>query len=83
MKDLSFRYANVDSTWYLTSSDSTIQLTFQPVGKRTGKTNMLGLLVSDYEQPIGTFAGTIRMPDGRVVTVGTMRGVTEEHTAKW
>lgn len=81
--DLKFQYANVDSLWRLSSSDLAIQLQFTPVGKRVGKTNLLGLLVSNYEEPFGRFNGTIRMPDGSLIATETLRGVTEEHVAKW
>jgi hypothetical protein len=81
--DLSFKYTDINSHWQLKSGDSAIQLNFVPVGKRVGKTNVLGLLVSVFQQPFGTFSGTIRLPDGSIITPKTLRGVTEDHIAKW
>jgi hypothetical protein len=83
VKDIAFNYRNLDSLWRIASPDSVISLDFAPVGKRTGKINVLGLLRSDYYQPFGIFSGSIRPPGALPIRIGTLRGVTEEHFAKW
>ena len=57
------------------------QLDFRPDGVRAADENLL-LVRSRYVQPIGTFTGTLPGPDGTPVPV-ELRGVTEDHEARW
>ena len=44
---------------------------------------VMDLVESRYVQPVGTFRGTIKPPDGPAVAVADLLGVTEDHAAKW
>jgi len=76
------KYTNVYRNWKISSADGIFNLDFHPLGHREGSVN-LGILVSKYKQPFGTFSGTINAPDGKRYVIENMLGVTEEHIAKW
>jgi hypothetical protein len=80
--DVVFQYEDILNTWKISSVDGTINLSFEPLGLRSGDVN-LGVIVSRFKQPFGIFEGTVTGPDGKVHTVKNMLGVTEEHLAKW
>lgn len=56
-------------------------LDFEPVAVRAATERLL-VVSSDYTQPIGAFRGRLPDPSGALVEV-QLRGVTEEHTARW
>jgi hypothetical protein len=68
--------------------DEMVDLVFTPWGAREDHTN-LGVVVSDFVQPYGTFSGTVRVFSysiGRVLsmTLGPQAfGVVEDHNAVW
>ena len=68
--------------WKVTTADGSVDLTFTPLGKRQQSINML-VLSSQFQQPFGTFSGTLRTKDGQVYTVTNLPGVVEDHEAKW
>lgn len=57
-------------------------LHFEPLGLRAADEDLL-LVRSRYVQPIGTFHGTLPTPDGGVLEVACLPGVTEDHEARW
>ena len=84
MVDFKFkRYADKhDSTkWQLRSNDGIIKLTFEPVGKRQDKTNLL-IIASNFTQHFGRFYGQITL-ENEVITLNGEWGLTEDHYAKW
>jgi hypothetical protein len=68
--------------WKVTTADGSVDLTFTPLGKRQQSINML-VLSSVFQQPFGTFSGTLETKDGRVYTITNLPGVVEDHEAKW
>ena len=71
-----------DSTkWQLRSNDGIINLTFEPVGKRQDKTNLL-IIASNFTQHFGRFYGDITLAD-EVITLSGEWGFSEDHYAKW
>ncbi len=68
--------------WHIITTDERCQLTFTPQGSRSEKINM-GLILSDYHQPYGTFTGHIIDDDGVRYEVEDLFGVTEYHIAKF
>ncbi len=79
-----FEYARDDlaGPWRVTDSEQQLDLTFTPLGERSEDVNY-GVVVSRFRQPFGTFSGSLRAPDGSVVTFRDVFGVTEEHYARW
>ncbi|WP_203142488.1 DUF2804 domain-containing protein [Marinobacter mangrovi] len=75
------RYAP-DSAWRVTTSDGRVDLTFEPAGVRREKLNV-GLLASNFRQYAGTFNGHVVGNDGQRVAVSGMRGLMEDHFARW
>lgn len=67
--------------WHLWTADGTVDLTFEPRGKRSEDLD-LGLVRSVFQQPYGVFAGTIRSGSG-VIRVRDVWGVCEDHDAIW
>jgi len=67
--------------WRLRSHDGALDLTFRPEGERRQNKDLI-FAKSRYLQPIGSFAGTLRLPGGEI-TVTDLAGVTEDHTARW
>lgn len=63
--------------WQITSADGSVDLSFQPEGIRSQDKN-LGVAVSRWVQPIGTYRGTVLGQD-----VGELVGVIEDHVARW
>ncbi|MCK7477417.1 MAG: DUF2804 domain-containing protein [Candidatus Moduliflexus flocculans] len=68
--------------WHVRTVDGIVDLEFQPEGERREDQNLV-VAASSYVQPIGTFRGTIKPPDGPAVAVSDLLGVTEDHVAKW
>ncbi|WP_136715275.1 DUF2804 domain-containing protein [Halorientalis salina] len=71
-----FDSRNPASTWTVETDDGVVDVRLDPEGVRSEDTN-LGLVVSRYAQPLGTWRGTVG--DHRVELVG----VAETHHAKW
>lgn len=75
------RYAP-DSAWRVTTSDGRIDLRFQPEGVRRERRNAL-LLASNFRQFAGTFSGIIIDGAGEPLRIDDMRGLMEDHYARW
>ncbi|TGE84152.1 DUF2804 domain-containing protein [Pseudoalteromonas sp. KS88] len=67
--------------WQLRSNDGIINLTFEPVGNRHDKTNLL-IIASNFTQHFGRFYGQITL-ENEVITLNGEWGFTEDHYAKW
>ena len=84
MVDFQFqRYSNdkSDNKWHLCSNDGKINLTFEPVGLRQDKTNLL-IIATNFTQHFGRFYGEIRLAKEVIILNGEW-GFTEDHYAKW
>lgn len=75
------RYAP-EAPWRVTTSDGRVDLYFQPSGVRRERMNAL-VLASNFRQYIGTFEGTVRDDSGTLVPVAGLRGLMEDHFARW
>lgn len=60
-----------------------VELEFTPEGRREQSVDVLGVLVSRYVQPFGTFRGYVTAESGERVDVEEVVGVTEDHLARW
>lgn len=70
------------SPWRIRSQDGLVDLVFRPEGYRA-QTIDLKLILSEYLQPFGTFAGFVTAPSGERVELEGLPGVTEDHRARW
>ncbi|XXX71870.1 DUF2804 domain-containing protein [Sorangium sp. So ce134] len=68
--------------WRVRTADGAVDLRFAPGAAHSNHTN-LGLVVSEFMQPIGLYSGTIRLPDGRVLELRDVLGVTEAQDITW
>lgn len=68
--------------WRLATSDGAVELAFTPHGKHF-ELKRLGLVSSDFLQVAGTFEGRLTAPDGRVLDVRGLPGVTEDQRVTW
>ncbi|HOI09139.1 MAG TPA: DUF2804 family protein, partial [Myxococcota bacterium] len=77
-----FDPADLDRPWRIRTTDHRIDLTFTPVGRREGRVNAIAIL-SDYKECFGRFDGTVVDASGRVFRVEGLRGVAEDHRARF
>jgi hypothetical protein len=75
--ELSLPGADGTGTGRLRSRDSRIDLEFTPLGARSESID-LGLIASDYHQPIGLWSGTLAEME-----INGIVGVCEDHYSKW
>lgn len=73
---------NLLGPWRITTQDDRLDATIHPQGKRSGRIN-LGVVLSDYHQPYGPYAGVLKGEDGREHRVDGFFGVTEDHKARF
>lgn len=72
---------NMLQEWKIKSYDGKVNISFRPEGERAKNLN-LGLIVSYYHQPFGTFTGEFN--DGKEEFIlKEVYGFTEEHEAVW
>ena len=79
-----FRFSREDylAPWQITTPDGAVDLSFQPSGMYADVRN-LGVVRSRFRQPFGLFAGTIRGPSGRALTLDGAPGVVEDQDMLW
>jgi hypothetical protein len=65
-----------------TETTDEINLVFTPFFERVAKSNLL-VIKSEVHQMIGRYSGTIISPDGETISVDTIVGWAEEHSARW
>lgn len=71
--------------WQIRSIDAgvgEVDLRFVPWGARRQDLD-IGLVVSRYVQPYGTFSGQIRTAAGQPLAIDGLVGVVEDHLARW
>ena len=68
--------------WKITSDDGSLELTFAPILNRHSDINLV-VLRSNQNQVFGKFSGTIKLKDGKVVTLREQIGFAECVFNKW
>lgn len=68
--------------WHVTTEDGRVDLHFVPAGVRKERLNAL-VLASNFRQYVGTFNGTVIDDAGTSTPVKGLRGVMEDHFARW
>ncbi len=82
MARFEFQRYSPDTPWRVTTSDGRVDLCFEPAGTRAERVNAL-ILASNFRQYCGTFKGRLRGPDGQWHAVTGLRGLVEDHYARW
>jgi len=77
-----FQRYRPEAPWRVTTSDGCVDLCFEPAGIRAERINAL-ILASNFRQYCGTFSGRLRAPDGQWHAVTGLRGLVEDHYARW
>lgn len=68
--------------WHVTTEDGRVDLQFVPAGVRKEKLNAL-VLASNFRQFVGTFRGYVTDEAGTKIPVAGLRGLMEDHFARW
>ncbi|QSP96263.1 DUF2804 domain-containing protein [Marinobacter salinisoli] len=68
--------------WRVTTDDGRVDLMFEPAGVRQERLNVF-VLASNFRQFIGTFSGFITHEGGERLAIASMRGLMEDHYARW
>ncbi len=76
-----WRHDDPMQPWRVTTADGAVDLTFTPGGMHAERRN-LGIVRSRFVQPMGSFAGTIRVED-EVHEIGRALGVVEDQDVHW
>lgn len=71
-----------EKKWRVSTTDSCLELTFTPQGKRQEKLDVI-VLASNFKQMFGHFSGTYRHKDGEIIRLIDVPGFMEDHYAKW
>lgn len=77
-----FDEGNLMKPWRLNTTGGEVDLEFRPAGERKGRTN-IGVVMSDFHQPFGTFHGVITGPESEKIDVDGQFGVCEHHLARF
>lgn len=70
------------TSWQISSLCGEIQLEFQPLYCRKEKVN-IGVLASNFRQYVGLYQGTVLLQNGHTLTLKAVKGLAEDHYAKW
>ncbi|WP_372964814.1 DUF2804 domain-containing protein [Marinobacter sp.] len=71
-----------ETNWRVTTEDGKVALTFVPSGVRKERLNAW-VLASNFRQFVGTFQGTVEDDSGKKIPVAGLRGLMEDHFARW
>lgn len=71
-----------EAPWHVSTEDGVVDLEFRPEGKRAEDVD-IKLVKSSYVQPLGTYHGTIKSPEGKPIAIDGLPGVAEIHSARW
>ncbi len=82
--EVTFHYDPADylKPWRFTSSDTRLEMSFQPILDRTSETN-LGIIRSSQHQVFGRFSGTAVLDDGTRLAVKDLLGFAEDVYNRW
>lgn len=80
----SFVFDRKDNTraWQVSSLCGEVQLKFTPLYCRQEKVN-IGLLASNFRQYVGLYTGVVLLQNGRKLQLNEVKGLAEDHYAKW
>lgn len=68
--------------WQVSSLCGEVQLEFQPLYCRQEKVN-IGLLASNFRQYVGLYTGFVVLQNGTKLQLNAVKGLAEDHYAKW
>lgn len=68
--------------WQVTSLCGEVQLEFTPLYCRQEKAN-IGLVASNFRQYVGLYRGAVKLTNGRTLQLDAIKGLAEDHYAKW
>ena len=68
--------------WQVSSLCGEVQLEFQPLYCRQEKVN-IGLLASNFRQYVGLYSGFVELKNGSTLRLNEVKGLAEDHYAKW
>ncbi|MGK3993203.1 DUF2804 domain-containing protein [Sorangium sp. So ce1024] len=68
--------------WHVRTADDAVDLRFVPGAAHSNHTD-LGVLRSEFLQPICLCSGTVRLPGGRVLELRDVLGLTEDQVITW
>lgn len=68
--------------WQVRTSDGRVDLQFVPSGVRKERINAV-VIASNFRQYVGTYTGVILDESGEPVPVEGLRGLAEDHFARW
>ncbi len=68
--------------WQVSSLCGEVQLEFQPLYCRQEKVNV-GLLASNFRQYVGLYSGFVELQNGSKLQLNAVKGLSEDHYAKW
>lgn len=77
-----FDRKNDKTPWQVSSLCGEIRLEFQPLYCRQEKVN-IGLLASNFRQYVGLYTGVVQLTNGRQLILNSVKGLAEDHYAKW
>jgi hypothetical protein len=80
--NFTFDPARPDGPWQVRTDDGALDLAFTARGLHLEKRNLV-LVRSHFAQVAGTFAGDVRLPDGRSFRLDGLPGVTEDQRVVW
>lgn len=79
--DIGFDSDDPARPWQVTTADGAVRLEFDPIGVHRESLN-LGLIRSNFLQPVGEFSGSVRVDD-QVVQIDRLPGVVENQDTLW
>jgi hypothetical protein len=81
--DASIEYDAEDPAkpWHVSTADGDVELEFLPIGVHRESLN-LGVIRSNFLQPVGEFTGTLRL-DGEELAIDGLPGVVENQDTLW
>ncbi|WP_233009576.1 DUF2804 domain-containing protein [Rheinheimera faecalis] len=68
--------------WQISSLCGEVQLEFSPLHCRQEKVN-IGLLASNFRQYVGLYTGFVVLQNGTKLQLNAVKGLAEDHYAKW
>ncbi|MCG8518296.1 MAG: DUF2804 domain-containing protein [Pseudomonadales bacterium] len=77
-----FQRPDPSAPWRVTTSDGRVDLRFEPAGVRQERLDAV-VMASNFRQFSGTFEGWVRDDNGETLAVSGLRGLMEDHFARW
>jgi hypothetical protein len=77
-----FDESNPRGPWQVQTHDGAVDLRFE-VAAIHEEAHHLGVVRSRFLQPIGLYSGTIKLPDGKLLQLDAVPGVTEDQRVVW